>query len=305
MNVLREYGVEPRDIRRLSGGLVNKTWKVDTFKKSYILQEIADVFKESSTEQYDAVSRKLFEGGVLSPKVLPTKDGKLETEVEVNKYRLLSYIDNDKVYHIGRHAFGAGNILGKFHDAMEGFEPVMKIDNFHDTPYYVSKLEQIHPADCEKKVSDTIDFYLRETPKLYLPDDLPQIVLHGDPKVDNILFKHDYPVAIIDFETVMKGPELLDLGDMLRSVSCSKSYHFNDDAFSSAVSGYKESRGMMWSDSALKDAMRLISLELGTRFMIDYFEDSYFGWNPEEFPTRKDANLARAEGLINFYRESF
>ena len=49
-------------------------------------------------------------------------------------------------------------------------------------------------------------------------------IVHGDPKVANVLFcaEKRRAVALIDLDTVGPGLRLHDIGDMLRSVSCSK-----------------------------------------------------------------------------------
>jgi hypothetical protein len=43
---------------------------------------------------------------------------------------------------------------------------------------------------------------------------------------------------------------------------------------------------------------RTISLELAARFCADALHESYFGWNPQKFPTRGAHNLVRARGQL-------
>jgi hypothetical protein len=47
----------------------------------------------------------------------------------------------------------------------------------------------------------------------------------------------------------------------------------------------------------------LISLELAARFLTDYFEDTYFGWDANRYPNRQAHNLARCRGQIALYRD--
>jgi hypothetical protein len=48
----------------------------------------------------------------------------------------------------------------------------------------------------------------------------------------------------------------------------------------------------------LPQAIGAIILELAARFLADYFNDNYFGWNPEKYDSRRAHNLARCRGQI-------
>jgi len=47
----------------------------------------------------------------------------------------------------------------------------------------------------------------------------------------------------------------------------------------------------------------LITLELAARFLKDYFDDSYFGWDEKRYATRREQNLARAKGQFALYKD--
>jgi len=52
-----------------------------------------------------------------------------------------------------------------------------------------------------------------------LPANLPERVIHADPKVSNFVFNaKGNVVAMIDFDTIQKLSPLYDIGDALRSV---------------------------------------------------------------------------------------
>lgn len=53
----------------------------------------------------------------------------------------------------------------------------------------------------------------------------------------------------------------------------------------------------------IPQAFRLLAIELAMRFLKDYFEDSYFGWNAEKFVSRSEHNLVRARGQMGLYRQ--
>ena len=46
-------------------------------------------------------------------------------------------------------------------------------------------------------------------------------------------------------------------------------------------------------------ATETIYLELAARFCTDALNESYFGWNPAQFPTSSEHQLMRARGQLN------
>lgn len=130
--------------------------------------------------------------------------------------------------------------------------------------------------------------------------------IHGDPKVDNVMFDNrtEHAVGLVDLDTVKPGLILYDMGDCLRS-SCNPSgeetdrwdsVRFDPDLCRSILEGYCSAAGHSFlapDREALFDAVRLIAFELGLRFFTDYLEGDVY------FKTRhREHNLMRA--LIQF-----
>jgi hypothetical protein len=44
--------------------------------------------------------------------------------------------------------------------------------------------------------------------------------------------------------------------------------------------------------------LEVVCIELAARFCVDAFDDSYFGWDPARFPSRRAHNLVRARGQL-------
>ena len=127
---------------------------------------------------------------------------------------------------------------------------------------------------------------------------LPVRVIHGDPKLDNLLFDESgrQVVALIDLDTAQPGLVHYDLGDCLRS-ACNpagespkdpREAHFDLDLCRAILKGYlDETRGFLTSEELhlLPVAARLIPFELGLRFLTDhlngdrYFKVAYRGHN--------------------------
>ena len=136
-------------------------------------------------------------------------------------------------------------------------------------------------------------------------------VIHGDPKISNILFDTKGQArAIIDLDTCNRRPLLVELGDAFRSwcggAEDNPRNTFSLPIFRTAWAGYKKGAGNMMTKRELQyvpKAIGTITLELAARFLADYFDDNYFGWDSSRYPSRRAHNLARALGQIAEFRD--
>jgi hypothetical protein len=137
-------------------------------------------------------------------------------------------------------------------------------------------------------------------------------VVHGDPKISNIVFSSqgDEAVCMLDLDTLGEMALPFELGDAMRSW-CSVSTEddpagwFCAERFAAAVHGYAGVAAGWWLDAeraAVLPATATIQVELAARFCADGLNESYFGWNPSAFPSRGEHNLARARGQLALHR---
>jgi hypothetical protein len=101
----------------------------------------------------------------------------------------------------------------------------------------------------------------------------------------------------------------LELGDAFRSwcgsAEDAAENTFDVKKFEAAVNGYRTgSKNMLLpeEEALLLRATKLKCLELASRFLVDYFEDNYFGWNEKKYSSRKEHNLARAKGQVTLFK---
>lgn len=136
--------------------------------------------------------------------------------------------------------------------------------------------------------------------------------IHGDTKLDNFLFcRHSGRVkALVDLDTIMPHTWLADWGDMVRSLSnVAGEKESNPDRIQVDMDIYHAlARGFLSLASQVKpeeialmaDAVEIIALELGVRFLADYLRgDSYFKLCPADPP---DLNKIRAIGQLTLFR---
>ena len=210
-----------------------------------------------------------------------------------------------------------GYALGTFHSLLSDLpweELTDTLPGFHIAPEYLARYDQVsRPPDplsseeewCVRFIAEHRDWVpvlerAREQGILRLRP------IHGDPKVNNILFDAatEQAIGMVDLDTVKPGLVQYDIGDCLRS-SCNpdgeETAHWRDVQFDpvlgkAVLEGYLAvARGFF--DAAdfdfLPESVRLIAFELGLRFFTDHLAgDTYFK------VARRGHNLARA--LVQF-----
>jgi hypothetical protein len=173
------------------------------------------------------------------------------------------------------------------------------IPHFHDTRRRYQAFQRALGADVRNRagvVAAEVRFAReREALAGVLLDlqargDMPERVTHNDTKVNNVMLDDatGVGVCVIDLDTVMPGLSLYDFGDMVRSATNSAAEDERDLArvksqlaiFEGLVEGYlAATRGFLNPVEAqhLVTAGRLMTFEVGLRFLTDYLEgDVYF-----------------------------
>lgn len=126
--------------------------------------------------------------------------------------------------------------------------------------------------------------------------EIPERITHNDTKLNNVMLddKTMEGICVIDLDTVMPGSALYDFGDLVRTATNSgnedqkntSGIHMNLEMFEAIVDGYLGSAGSFLKDrevEMLSFAGRLITYEIGMRFLTDYLEgDPYFKTHREE-----------------------
>ncbi len=235
----------------------------------------------------------------------------LETSV---CWRMLTYIEHSRTLApplTPVQAREIGRLLGRFHRLTAGLPPELLADplpGFHVTPLYLARYDALGPHraarnDLEQTCLAAVeaDRDIAGVLEAARPR-LRQQVIHGDPKLTNILFTAgaDRALSLIDLDTVKPGLLLHDLGDCLRSCcnrqgeegSAPDTVTFDPDLFEALLAGYWPQAGHLLGQvdrRLLVTATRLICYELGLRFFTDHLNGNRY------FRVRRpDQNLHRA-----------
>lgn len=305
---------EPTRIIPHHQGLMHQTWFVDD---DYVFQRLHPKLSSAAiVADYRAVTEHLARKGIPAPRLIPTRDGDSVLVDDGGWWRLTTRvpgITREKVRDPADAEAGA-RALGRFHVAMADLDYAFGSTHpLHDTPGHLARLaaSQADPKNAAHAalIAEAAAEIRAEIASLMLPEGLPSRVVHGDPKISNVMFEGDDAVGLIDLDTCNRHSVLVDLGDAVRSW-CRDGYEdelqrFHVDRFAAILRGYAaEGLALVEPERArLVDCGRLITLELASRFARDVLEDDYFAWDAERYDSRRAHNLARMQSMLHLARD--
>ena len=137
------------------------------------------------------------------------------------------------------------------------------------------------------------------------------VAIHGDTKLENFLFctRTGRVKALVDLDTIMPHTWLSDWGDMVRSLANVAGEKERDpgrvrvdlEIYEAVARGFLGTVRTVppGEKELMADAVRIIALELGVRFLADYLRgDTYFTLHATDPP---DLNRVRAEVQLTLF----
>ena len=345
ITIAQQFTLEDKitEVKPFGSGNINDTFLVtldSAGEQHFILQKInTQVFRQPQLvmENISTVTEHIYNRLKDTPlnrrwevlRVLPTKDNR-DYYIDNNSsfWRGISFIDNSQSFDTIRDIEQAKEIgygLGTFHHLVSDLSPEKLADTlpgFHITPLYLKQYNEVLAKTTVPK-SVEVNYGLQficdasggRSHRAFLPHilenakaegKLPLRLMHGDPKINNILFDTttNQSVSVIDLDTVKPGLIHYDIGDCLRS-GCNpvgeetqewETVLFDPDLCQGILQGYLSVAKAFLTENDyiyIYDAIRLITFELGLRFFTDYLAGNvYF---KVKYP---EHNLARA--LVQF-----
>lgn len=317
-NVLAAYAVNPVYIQPVNTGLINRTYLVTGENGlDYILQEVNRRFPPEINLDIDVVTRHLEQSGLLTPRLLPDRRGRVYYREDGQVWRLFSHISGNTHERLEQPemAGAAGAMLGRVHGALAllDYELRTSLPATHDTPRHALHLENTLEKQRSharyaaiKPLGEAILARLEQLPAL---PPVSARMVHGDPKISNFIFSGDNRevLCMVDFDTLNRMPVYLELGDALRSW-CNPCGEDSTDAYFSmahcraALEAYACHAGTLLTPeewSAIPAATLTIYIELAARFCADALNEDYFSWDPGRFTSHSDHSETRARGQFN------
>lgn len=317
--ILKQYDLgKVEQITPIDIGLIHSTYLVEARSGDYILQCLHDLLSsEDIGNDFIAITKHLEKNGFYAAQAITNKKKNLLTkDLDGKVWRIQTKLPGQThdVVKSKKMAYNAGSILARLHKTLNDIEYKFKSKLIlHDTE---SEYKKMHEAkekqlDLLQYVKKEFDLISEELPKHYLPKNIPIRVIHGDPKISNILFDgFENAISVIDLDTCNHSSVLNDIGDAMRSWCGGKeddsNNKFNKDIYDAAMNGYlNQSKDFLNAKEIqlIPQAVGKITLELAARFLADYFNDSYFGWDEKKYKNRRAHNLARCRGQIAQYKD--
>jgi Ser/Thr protein kinase RdoA (MazF antagonist) len=318
--VLAQYDVDVAALEPFGQGLINRTWRVtDTRGAQRILQAVNPIFPAAIHTDIAIVTARLRSAGLATPELLPSRAGTLSVTALGQTWRLLTYLEGITLETVDvAQARAAGALLGRFHRALGGLEHRFAHQRLgvHDTARHLAALREAleaHRTHSEYAAiaplaADVLALAAALPP---LPP-LPDRIVHGDPKITNIVFdaQTSEALALIDLDTLAHMPLPLELGDAFRSW-CNPAgedapdTEFSLPLFESALSGYAGvTRGWLTvaEGRAIPDATATIAVELAARFCADALAERYFSWDRARYASASRHHQARTRAQLQLAR---
>lgn len=243
------------------------------------------------------------------PAIVPCRDGRDWYVAEDGEFwRALTLIDSARAYNTAQtaeHAFEVGCVIGQFHRLLADFDPAQvthPLPGFHVTPGYLAVYDRVRQQPAAQVLwrssveAQRLAKFIEERrgfagclEEAFQAGRLRTRMIHGDPKVNNILID-EYTAkgtAIIDLDTVSPGLIHYDFGDALRSIGNPAGEEveklslvdFDLDLCEGFCRGYIRIAGEVLTDAdreLLYESVRLIAFELGLRFFTDYLDGNHY-----------------------------
>ena len=308
-------------VEPFKSGHINDTYRglvtTPTGERWYIHQRVNHhIFKDVPAVMRNIAAvtehiRRALERGEGGPdeeavRLVPTVGGELfARDTEGNFWRTYEFVPGAVSYDVcsgPAQAEEAGRMVGRFHRYLRDFPAHQLVDpipQFQNTALRFSHLEDAIRANRAGRLDEVgaeIEFAMsqRELTTLLVEGitagTLPLRVTHGDPKLNNILFRESTGrgICIVDLDTCMAGTALYDFGDLVRCTAVRAAEDELDlskvgcesDLFQGLTRGFLEiaARELVPAERELLAlAPQCIVLTIGIRFLTDHLNgDTYF-----------------------------
>jgi hypothetical protein len=264
--------------------------------------------------------------------LIPARDGRAwHSDEGGNYWRTYIFVENARTYDAvesPQQAFQAARAFGRFQKLLADL-PAPRlhdtIPGFHHTPQRFAKLESAIAADPAHRAllaKPETEFALNRKAMtgVLLAAGLPERVTHNDTKLNNVMLddKTGEGICVIDLDTVMPGLAPYDFGDIVRTSTSPAKEDERDlskvqmqfPMFEALARGYLATAAeflIKAERQLLVLSGKLITFEIGIRFLTDYLEgDTYFkvhreGHNLDRCRTQFKLveSIERQEGAMN------
>jgi len=322
LTLTNEFCIEGADsIKSVDSGFVNNTYVVGSSptNQKYILQRLHKIFSFDLLYDIEAVTSHLSLNGIITPRLINTRNGLPGIEKGHDIWRMMTFISGRNVSKASPTvAESAGTLLARYHKIFLSFDYKFKhkIPGYHDIDRSIKRLittkSKFSSMEKDKQLENLIRFVFEQYDKEYFDlSNLPNRVVHGDPKLSNFLFDNteDSAMCLVDFDTFSNDYVVVELGDAIRSFCHVQDevdiVTFNNDIFASFIRGYMSEADFLTNGeiSDIVKGVKIVTLDLCARYITDAYEEQYFKHDSSKYSSLFEQNSVKASSLASFYSE--
>ncbi|MCP3915003.1 MAG: aminoglycoside phosphotransferase family protein [bacterium] len=315
-------------------------WKEAEGETRYLHQRINDhVFQDVPALMHNIervtrhVAARSGASGFVTLRFVPTRLGKSFLVDESGPWRTYHFIENTQSFDLcdsEDRAYDAARAFGDFQARLMDLDPCElreTIPDFFSSPHRMEQLEDALESDPKGRAAiaaEEVRFALDRKPMVSVIEGriragaFPSRVVHGDTKLNNVLFDEatGKAMCIVDLDTCMPAYSLYDFGDLVRFTAATSSEDEQDlsqvgtnlELYRALVAGYLDTAGSFLTPTEVElmpFAARLVTFTIGLRFLTDYVAgDVYFKTERESHNLdRARVQLAMVRGMEERERE--
>lgn len=319
-------GVEPHSRGHIHDTFIS-TWRQPGGVRRFLHQHLnEDVFTDIPSVMHNVVQvtqhlerkrHELGDDGFHTLRLVPASTGEPYLRVASGPWRTYEFVERTESFDLCKdttHAYEAARAFGQFQARLFDLDPRAlreTIPNFFSTPYRLQQLDaaaqldscqRVAAARAELEFVDARRNLARLIDKELRSGRMPARIVHGDTKLNNVLFEQGSAraVCIVDLDTCMPAYSLYDFGDLVRFTAATSAEDETDldkagtdlALYRALVEGYRDTAGkflLPLEVTLMPYAAQLVTFTIGMRFLADFLNgDVYFK------VTRPTHNLDRA-----------
>jgi len=253
-------------------GSVNSNYLIETTKGKFLLR-VDEVKSESEVRREIDLLAFLRKHGFPCPHPMQDRTGRYYRDYEGKCVSLYKYNEGrvpivarlrpSQLETIGR-ALGELHVIGKGYK--KGIDNRFSYDRVADLYAQVRDRLPSYFKRIVRTLDDEVD-YLQG----YLENKLPKGVIHGDLFDDNVIFKGDKVVAMLDFEAACRGKFVFDLATAVNAL-CFDGESYQLKRFEALIAGYESLRALSLAEwDAFPNELRFSALRFTITRLHDFF----------------------------------
>ncbi|MGH7894488.1 MAG: homoserine kinase [Candidatus Binatia bacterium] len=256
----------------IPGGSVNTNYLLDTARGKHLLR-IDEVKGELDVKRELDLLLFLRKQAFPCPQPLADRKGRYYRELRGKCVSLYRFIDGRVVVveRLGAERLEqTGRLLADLHSLgkhyKKGIENRFTYERIAEIYAGVRDRLPAYFKRIVRALDDEVE-YLRN----YLETKLPRGIIHGDLFPDNLLFKGEKLVAMLDFEAAARGRFVFDLATAVNAL-CFVHDHYDLKRFEALMAGYESLRPLSLAEwDAFPNELRLSALRFTITRLRDFF----------------------------------